>query len=153
MASRQIDLSDEWDPQKLRNWMENARRMKREDVHRDAFRQLCRTEGRDVDDPLDAEFAGVMRALEQTLADESGKTKRLTRTRHKLGHAAVRKAMIEAALKKQPSPGFLKLVEFDMAEISPEALIVKYEADFSAEVVDAARRRLAEYEIALPVAS
>ena len=43
--------------------------------------------------------------------------------------------------------GFLKLVEFNMADMSAESLILKYRDDFSEEVVAAARRRLDEYEV------
>ena len=46
------DLSNEWDRDKLRNWMKNARRLGRDDVYRGARRQLCRIEGRNIDDPL-----------------------------------------------------------------------------------------------------
>src|SRR5260370_22899266 len=64
MARLAPDLSNEWDKGKLRNWMANAKRHKRDDIYQDAFRQLCRIEGRNIDDPLEAEFAVVMRALE-----------------------------------------------------------------------------------------
>ena len=71
MGAKAPDLSEEWDQQKLRNWMANARRLGRDDVYQAAFRQLCRIEGRDIDDPLAADFAAVMRALEEALvADE-----------------------------------------------------------------------------------
>src|SRR5260370_4119306 len=75
------DLSNERDKEKLRNWMANAKRHQREDIYQDAFRQLCRIEGRNIDDPLEAEFAVVMRALEEALSTESGTTNRLSRTR------------------------------------------------------------------------
>src|SRR5260370_31696967 len=86
MAASKPDLSNEWDRDKLRNWMSNAKRMNRLDVYEDAFRQLCRVEGRNIDDPLEAAFAGVMRALEEALTEESGRTKRLSRTRQKHMH-------------------------------------------------------------------
>jgi hypothetical protein len=85
MATAKPDLTNEWDKDKLRNWMANARRLGRTDVYKDALRQLCRVEGRNIDDPLESEFAAVMRALEEALTAEAGKTKRLNRTRQKLG--------------------------------------------------------------------
>ncbi len=39
--------------------MANAKRLNLDDVYQDAFRQLCRVEGRNIDDPLEAEFAAV----------------------------------------------------------------------------------------------
>ncbi|MFI5024811.1 MAG: hypothetical protein ACHQRJ_24570 [Alphaproteobacteria bacterium] len=149
MSVKKPDLSNEWNKDKLRNWMANARRLGREDVYQDAFRQLCRTEGRNIDDPLEAEFAGVMRALEEALTEESGRTKRLNRTRQKLGRVGVRQTLADLALKPKPSSGFLKLVEFNMADMSAEALILKYQEHFEQDVIAAARRRLNEYGIAI----
>ncbi len=141
------DLSNEWDRDKLRNWMTNAKRQNRDDVYQAAFRQLCRIEGRNIDDPLEAEFAVVMRALEEALTAESGITKRLNRTRQKLNRVGVRQTLADLAMKPSPSTGFLKLVEFGMArELSAEALVLKYANEFDPLVVEAARKRLAEYE-------
>ena len=89
-----------------------------------------------------------MRALEEALSEESGKTKRLNRTRQKLGRVGVRQTLADLAMKPTPSTGFLKLVEFDMArELSAEALVLKYEAEFEPDVVAAAKKRLTEYGI------
>jgi hypothetical protein len=112
------DLSNEWDKDKLRNWMKNAKRLGRDDVYQVAFRRLCRVEGRDISDPLEAEFAMVMRALEQALTEEAGKTKRLSRSRQKLDRVGVRQTLADLALKPTPSLGFLKLLEFQMADMS-----------------------------------
>jgi len=139
--------SNEWDPKKLRNLMDNAKRLGRDDVYSDAFRQLCRAEGRNISDPLESEFASVMRALEQALTEEAGKTKRLNRTRQKLDRVGVRQTLADLALKPQPSMGFLKLVEFNMADMSAESLVLKYEDQFSPEVVAAARNRLSQYGV------
>src|SRR5690349_10310376 len=135
------DLSNEWDSDKLKNWMKNAKRLGRDDVYQIAFRQLCRVEGRNIDDPLEAEFAMVMRALEQALTEEAGKTKRLSRTRQKLDRVGVRQTLADLALRPKPSLGFLKLVEFRMADMSAEALILKYRNEFEQHVVSAATNR------------
>ena len=127
--------------------MNNAKRLGRHDVYQIALRQLCRVEGRNIDDPLEAEFAIVMRALEEALTEEAGRTKRLNRTRQKLGRVGVRQTLADLALKPRPSLGFIKLVEFDMADMSAEALILKYRDEFEQDVVEAARKRLKEYGI------
>jgi hypothetical protein len=143
------DLSNEWDRDKLRNWMTNAKRLGRDDVYRAALRQLCKVEGRNIDDPLESDFAIVMRALEEALTQEAGKTKRLSRTRQKLGRVGVRRTLADLALKPKPSLGFVKLVEFNMADMSAEALILKYRNEFEPHVVDAAINRLKEHGIEL----
>ena len=147
MTASKPDLSNEWDKGKLRNWMTNAKRMKRQDVYEDAFRQLCRVEGRNIDDPLEAEFAIVMRALEEALTEEHGRTTRLNRTRQKLARVGIRQTLADLAMKPQPSLGFKKLLEFNMADMSAEALVLKYAEEFDDVVVSAARKRLAEYGI------
>jgi len=142
------DLSNEWDRDKLRNWMKNAKRLGRDDIYQAAFKQLCRVEGRNIDDPLESEFAVVMRALEEAMSEEAGKTKRLNRTRQKLNRVGVRQTLSDLTLKPQPSVGFLKLVEFNMArEMSAEALVIKYRNEFDSSVVEAAIRRLKKYNI------
>ena len=80
MNIKKLDLSIEWDAIKLRNLMANAKRLGRDDVYFDAVRQIARIEGQNIDDPLEADFAIVMRALEEALTAESGQTKRLSRT-------------------------------------------------------------------------
>jgi hypothetical protein len=77
----------------------------------------------------------------------AGKTKRLNRTRQKLNRVGVRQTLADLALKPHPSMGFLKLVEFNMADMSAESLILKYRDDFDPDVVAAARRRLDKYGV------
>ena len=95
-------------------------------------------EGRNIEDPLEAEFAAVMRALEEALTEESGRTKRLSRTRQKLNRVGVRQTLADLVLKPQPSLGFMKLLEFNMADMSAEALILKHRHQFDGAVVAAA---------------
>ena len=80
---------------------------------------------------------------------EAGKTKRLSRTRQKLS-VSVRQTLADLALKPQPSSGFLKLVEFGMADMSAEALILKYRSEFEPEVVASAQARLEKHGIPIP---
>ena len=90
-----------------------------------------------------------MKALEEALTEEAGRTKRLNRTRQKLGRVGVRQTLADLALKPTPSLGFVKLVEFNMADMSAEALILKYRDQFEQHVVDAASKRLKEHGIKL----
>ena len=150
MVDKIPDVSNEWDKAKLRTLMENARRLKRDDVYKLALRQLCRAEGRNIEDPLEAQFEIVMRALEEALTEQSGRTKRLNRTRQKLGRSGVHKTLSDLAQSAKPSMGFLKLVEFGMADMSAEALVLKFRSRFASEVVLAAQHRLEEYKVPIP---
>ena len=149
MNIKKLDLSIEWDAAKLRNLMTNAKRLGREDIYFDAVRQIARIEGLNIDDPLEADFAVTMRALEEALTAESGQTKRLSRTKQKLKRAGVKQTLADLAVSPTPSLGFIKLVEFKMADMSAEALILKYQAEFDEETVGAARKRLAEHGVEL----
>jgi hypothetical protein len=42
-----------------------------------------------------------------------------------VGRVGVRRTLVDLALKPQPSMGFLKLIEFNMADMSAEALILR----------------------------
>ncbi len=148
--ARKQDVSEEWDQDKLRTIMKNAKRLARADAFQDAFRQLCRSQGRNIDDPLDADFAGVMMALEEALSEETGATRRQNRTRLKTGAMAARDTLSDVALKPKPSMGFVKLIEFGVADMSAESLVLKYPDRFEGEVVIAARRRLEEFGFLQP---
>ena len=51
-------------------------------------------------------------------------------------------------MKPTPSTGLLKLVEFGMVrELSAEALVLKYEKEFEPTVVEAAKKRLSDYDL------
>jgi hypothetical protein len=151
MNIKKLDLSIEWDATKLRNLMTNAKRLGRDDIYFDAVRQIARIEGLNIDDPLEADFAIVMRALEEALTAESGQTKRLSRTKQKLKRAGVRQTLADLAVSPTPSVGFMKLIEFKMGDMSAEALILKYKSEFDEETVTAARKRLKEHGVTLPI--
>ena len=142
MNIKKLDLSVEWDATKLRNLMTNAKRLGRIDIYFDAVRQIARIEGLNIDDPLEADFAIVMRALEEALTAESGQTKRVSWTKQKLKRAGVRQTLADLAVSPTPSVGFMKLIEFKMGDMSAEALILKYKSEFDEETVTAARNVL-----------
>lgn len=82
-------------------------------------------------------------ALEGTLSDESGTTKRLSRTRQKIGRDGEQKTVADLVLGK-PTPGFAMLVERDMIDLTFEAVALKFPDRFSTDVLEAAQGRLAD---------
>jgi len=48
----------------------------------------------------------------------------IDRTRQKLNRVGIRQTLADLTLKPQPSTGFLKLVEFGMADMSAESLVL-----------------------------
>jgi hypothetical protein len=53
-------------------------------------------------------------------------------------------------MKRDPSDGFRHLVDNGLAEFTAEHVVVSYHDRFSAEAVECARRRLADFGIELP---
>ena len=142
------DLADVWDQDILRKWLKTAKRLERDDVYKDAFRQLCGAEKRETDDPLELEFAGVICALEQALTEGLGKTKRLSPMRLKLGRSGVVKTMSDLVSKPTATDGFAELQAVGMGEFSAENLVLKHEGRFEPGVIAAAKARLAEQDTA-----
>jgi hypothetical protein len=52
-------------------------------------------------------------------------------------------------LKPQASLGFIKLLEFNMTDMSAEALILRYHEEFDDRGVATARQRLKEYGVTI----
>ena len=127
----------------LRNLMENAKRLEREDVYWLAFKRLCSLEGMVYDDPLERDFYDVLNAYEELLTLKNGRTTKATRTRQKLKNKGVEQCLVDWALGN-PTAGFRLLVEKGLAELTAEYLVVKYATRFPEAVVKAARERLAQ---------
>ncbi len=125
----------------LRNLMENARRLGRDDVYWQAFKRLCSLEGMSYDDPLERDFYNVLNAYEELLTQKHGRTTKATRTRQKLANKGVEQCLIDWALGP-PTEGFKLLIDRGLPELTCEYLVVKYEKRFPANAVEAARRRL-----------
>ena len=77
----------------------------------------------------------------------------MNRTQQKLDRVGVRQTLADLALKPQPSLGFMKLLEFNMADMSAEVLILRHRNEFDEAVVAAAERRLVEHGIPIPNAA
>jgi hypothetical protein len=89
----------------------------------------------------------MMTALETALSEIRGKSVRLGRTRPKVARVGARQVIEDLALAKHPSEGFRYLLQLGMADLSAEALVLKYSDQFDASVVDAATRRLREHGV------
>ena len=77
-------ISSYTDPEHLRTLMQNAKRMGREDIWRQAFDQLCSLEGATQTEPLDRAFYSTLAAYEQLLTQKNRRATRASRTRLKL---------------------------------------------------------------------
>lgn len=139
-ASKIAQLTDKTG---LRNLMDNARQLDRDDVYWRAFRRLCSLEGMQYDDPLERDFYDVLNAYEELLTLKHGRTTKATRTRQKLVNKGVEQCLIDWALGP-PTDGFKLLIDKGLPELTAEFLVVKYETRFPPPAVEAARKRLSE---------
>ena len=133
----------------LRNLMDNAKRLGRDDIYWAAFKRSCALEGIVHDDPLTRDFYNVLNAYEGLLTQKHGRTTKATRTRQKLARAGVEQCLIDWALGS-PTEGFKLLIEKGLPELTAEFLVVKYETRFPEGAVKAARERLSEHDVRHP---
>jgi hypothetical protein len=129
------------DAKGLRNLMENARRLGRDDIYWLAFRRLCSLEGMNFDDPLERDFYDVLNAYEELLTEKNGRTTKASRTRQKLKNKGVTQCLVDWAMGP-PTEGFKLLVEKGLPELTAEYLVVKYETRFPLTAVEAVKERL-----------
>ena len=125
----------------LRNLMDNARRLGREDLYLHAFRRLCELEGLDLSDPLERDFYQVLNAYEELLTEKNGRTTKANRTRQKLKNKGVTQCLIDWAVGNATG-GFELLVGKGLPELTAEYLVIQYEDRFENEVVEAAKLKL-----------
>lgn len=127
----------------LRTLMQNAKRMGRNDIWREAFQRLCSLEGADQTEPLHREFYETLAAYEQLLSEKNGRATRASRTRMKLRSKGVVACLEDWAKSKEPTEGFELLVANELVEMTGEQIVLKYPDQFSPEAVAAAKARLA----------
>ena len=131
------------DPAALRTLMENAKRLGRTDIWREAFRRLCSLEGAGQTEPLDRDFHETLAGYEQLLSEKNGRTTRAGRTRLKLKSKGAVQCLIDWATSKDVPEEFTLLVAAGLPEMTGEQLVVRYPDRFEPAVVAAATARLA----------
>ncbi|PHQ99843.1 MAG: hypothetical protein COB39_01325 [Marinosulfonomonas sp.] len=139
-------INSETDPEKLHNWIRNARKQQADDVEQVAIQRLIEinalTNHDDPNDPLVLDFWKSITALEFALSDERGKTIRLTRTRQKISRVGVKKTLEDLAVSAKASDGYFLLRDRGMLDMSAEAVVLRHPALFDDEIIKAAQSRL-----------
>jgi len=143
-------ISSYTDPEHLRTLMQNAKRMGREDIWREAFDQLCSLEGATQTEPLDRAFYSTLAAYEQLLTQKNRRATRASRTRLKLKGKGVVACLEDWAKSKEPPESFELLVANGMVEMTGEQLVLTYPDKFTPEAVAGATARLATLTTAVP---
>lgn len=138
------------DTKKLQNWIDNARREGAPEVEKAAITQLINIEAQknhdDPNDPVVFDFWKSITALEYVLSDERGKTTRLSRTRQKITRVGVKKTLKDLVMSPTPSDGYYLLQDRGMLEMSAESVVLRHLNAFHADIIEAAKQRLANAE-------
>ena len=130
------------DPEKLRVWITNARRIGELSVEDAAFRRLIAVLPKEKPGTVEHDFWQTIFAFEYALTDERGRTTRLARTRQKAARVGEIQTLKDWALRTTNTAGFTMLLDRKKPELTGEAIVLRHADSFEAEVVAAARRRL-----------
>jgi len=151
-----FDPSRLQDGKAARAYLDNVKRLGRDDLYPAAFRRLCELSApppdgdAPEDDPLVTDFWRAITALEEVLRDQHGKVVRASRTRQKVKRVGVRKTVEDLALSRAESDGFRILTAHGLGDLTAEYLVVKHAERFPAAAVAAARARLQAAAVTLP---
>lgn len=129
-------------PEQLRTLVKNARNRGATDLAEAAFRRLVKILPSEQPGTVEHDFWRTVHSFEEVLSEERGRTTRLSRTRQKVSRVGVRQTLIDWALSKTETEGFTMLLERGLADLAGEAIILRHQDGFDAEVVRAARARL-----------
>ena len=144
-----------FDPSKLKTqaealqFMKNARRLGRQDLHDTDFRRYCELGGVEHSEKLLSDVWKAISAFEIIMTERNGKTTRASRTRQKLQKDGAKKLVADLAMRAEPSDGFSTLVENGMADLTFEYIAIRNADEFDDAVVAAAKKRLASVGVAV----
>jgi hypothetical protein len=133
------------DRKQLENILANARRENEPEVERAAFRRLVAIGSQYEPGSLEHDLWQTIFAFERVLADERGKTVRLSRTRQKLGRVGVVQTLTDWAEDPKETDGFRMLLDRGMLDLVGEAIVLRHPHRFHRSIVDSARARLEKY--------
>lgn len=129
--------------------MDNAKRLGREDIWTEAFRQICILQGQNQNDALSRGFYEMLAAYEELLSQKNGKKTSASRTRQKLNNKGIIQCLEDWAIGTTPTQGFELLIKNGLHEFTGEYLVLQFPDQFSAKAVQNARARLEKAGIAL----
>jgi hypothetical protein len=135
------------DRKDLESFAANAESKGRADLRDEARKRAWRLAGLNYSDSLDRDFHAMLAAYEHFLHEQHGRGVKASRTRMKLKNRGVVGCLEDWALDTKPTTGFLRLIEAGLAEFTGECVVVRHAHRFTAEAVNAARKRLEQHGV------
>lgn len=140
-------IADCNDPKKLKDFAKNAEDRSENDLRDSALEKMWRLAGLNFSDPLDRDFHAMLAAYEHFLFEKHGRNLKAAYTRRALENKGVVGTLTDWAADKKPTEGFKRLVEANLAQFTGECVIIRHSNRFPPLVVDAARKRLADFGV------
>jgi hypothetical protein len=136
------------EPALLRRWIKNAEKAGSAAVERAARLRLYEVLPSASPGTLEYDVWQSIYALEDLEGRKKGKTVRLQRTRNMLKERKEAGTVAHLVLKRSASAGFRMLLDYELPELTFEALVLKHRERFDAHVIEAARDRLSSEGVA-----
>lgn len=130
--------------------MTNAERLGDTALARSCRARIFELAGINYEDPIDRGLWSAIVAYEDTLLRKHGKKQQASYTRRKVKEKGAITTLSDWCLGTRSTSGFEALVKDGLVEFTGEYVVLQNEGRFPREVVEAARARLADYEIDLP---
>jgi hypothetical protein len=130
------------EPSLLKQWIKNAERQGDMRVERAARLRLYAVLPSATPGTLEYDVWQSIFALEDLESKKKGKTVRLQRTRNMIRDKKEAGTVAHLVTKKMASAGFQMLLDYDLPNLTFEALVLKHPAQFDEVVREAARLRL-----------
>lgn len=144
------DPSTMTDPKRIRVLMQNALDRNEEGLARLCLRRIFELGGEGHPDPMVRRLWQAVTAYEETRKLKTGRAQRETKVRKKIETKGALVALEDWAVAKEPTLGFLAVIDAGMAEFTGEYIVLEYADSFDESVVQAARTRLEGLGVSLP---
>ena len=132
-------------PARLRQWIFNAHKRQAIDVRNAAFRRLARVADKTDDDNLDNAALRVLAIYRTRLTASRCFKVNMSKYQHLLISEGPRALILDMSTRRRFKDISQMLVDFDLAELTLEATIIRFKSKFPKKSVESAKERLLAY--------
>lgn len=147
-----LDPTTMTDASSVRRLLANAVRLNEDSIAQACRKRLYELEIPEVSDPIEQRLWQAVAAYEQTLREKHGRKQTAAYTRRKIAAKGAVQTLTDWALDKNVTPGFEALVKAGSAEFTGEYVVVEFADRFPPAAVAAAKKKLIDHGVELPVA-